>query len=200
MNSLSKKQQTKKKQLKDKKCRYQECRKPFTPWNGFQRCCSPLCAELDAKAQTEKKKQQEKRLALKEFNQADKSYMFQLAKQVIQKYARMRDYGNDCISCGKGYFDGQVHGGHFKPAGNNSAIVFNLWNINAQCAQCNSGSMKSGNVTLYEAGLRKKIGDTKVDWLLTQTQTKKHEIDYLQRLVKVFAKKTLIVKKRKGIK
>lgn len=200
MNSLSKKQQTKKKQLKDKLCRYQECRKPFTPWNGFVKCCSPYCAEQDAKIQIEKKKQQEKRAALKEFNQGDKSYMFQLAKQAMQKYARMRDYGLDCISCGKPYHKGQVHGGHLRPAGNYKQVCFNLWNINAQCAQCNAGHMGSGKVTEYEIGLIKKIGKEKVEWLKCQTGTKTYEIDYLKRLVKVFGKKILMVKKRKGIK
>lgn len=151
-------------------------------------------------AHNNKTRESQKRAAKKKQNQGDRKYMYQLAKTVMQKYARMRDYGKPCISCGIGYFENQIHGGHFRPAGMNSAVVFNLWNINAQCAQCNSGNMKSGNVTEYEIGLKKKIGEDKVEWLKSQTQTHRHELEYLHRLVKIFSKKTLMVKKRKGIK
>lgn len=201
MKPISKKQQTRKntskteKQKRLKKCRY--CSERNIPYGSIR----PFCYDNACiRAHNEKTRASEKRKAKQAHNQGDRKYMYQKAKGVMQKYARLRDWGEPCISCGIDYFKCQIHGGHFRPAGMNSAVVFNLWNINAQCAQCNSGNMKSGNVTEYEIGLIKKIGRDKVEWLKSQTQTHKHDIEYLSRLVKIFSKKILMVKRRKGIK
>lgn len=191
----SKARQVSKRKLKDKPCQYKGCKKPFKPVNGFHVCCSPLCATLNAQDKAEKKKKREAAAALKAFNQQDISYMKEKAQKTINKYARLRDYGKPCISCGVGYFKRQVHGGHFRSQGNNSAIRYNLWNINAQCAKCNTHEM--ANVSLdYEANLKAKIGEEKVEWLKSQTQAKKYDIEYLQRLDRIFMKRIRILEKR----
>lgn len=194
--SYSKAAQLKKHTLKDVKCQWKECRKPFTPMNGFHLCCTPNCAISNTQDKIAKKAAKEKRLALKAYNQQDKSYLMKKAQDEVNKYARYRDYGNPCISCGVSYFKAQIHGGHFMPAGNHSTIKFNTWNIHAQCAQCNGS--KSGNLTQYEINLRGKIGHEKVEWLKSQKQTRKFEVEYLQRIIAIFTKRNKILKSRKG--
>lgn len=201
MKPISKKQQTRKNTSKTekpkrlKKCHY--CGDRAIPYGSIL----PFCEKNECiYAHNNKCRAKKKRAAKREANQNDRKYMYQAAKKVMQKYARLRDWGKPCISCGIDYFKCQIHGGHFRPAGMNSAVVFNLWNINAQCAQCNSGNMKSGNVSEYRIGLINKIGEEKVVWLERQTQVVKHDVEYLNRLVKIFSKKILMVKKRKGIK
>jgi len=58
---------------------------------------------------------------------------------------------------------GQIHAGHWLESGNNPIIRYNENNINSQLAYCNT--YKGGDSGDYEANLRLKIGDRKVDQL-----------------------------------
>lgn len=180
------------KQKRLKKC--DSCKERSIPYGSMRKFCfKNECIE----AFNEKTRKRNKREAKKAFNQQDRSWLVSKADEQMQRYARYRDYGKPCISCGINYFKAQMHGGHFMPKGVNTAIRFNTWNIHAQCSQCNNS--KSGNLTQYEINLREKIGDEKVDWLKCQKHTHKHEIEYLQRLIKIFTKRNKILKSRKGI-
>lgn len=193
----SKASQLKKHTIRTKKCKNKGCGNEFIPVSRSHVCCSPYCAIKQVRNARDAKAAKEKRAALKAYRQQDKSYLMKKAQDEINKYARYRDYGKPCISCGVSYFKAQIHGGHFMAAGNNSAIKFNTYNIHAQCAQCNSS--KSGNLLQYEINLREKIGDKKVEWLKSQKQTKKYDVEYLQRIIKIFTKRNKILKSRKGI-
>lgn len=195
---FSKKAQTKKKaKSTERECAYSGCSEMFAPRNRQHKTHHWQCAMEYTKEVKAERAAKEKRAALKEFNQNDKSYMMNKAQKTMNKYARLRDYGKPCISCGCSYFKRQIHGGHFRPSGNNHAITFNLWNIHAQCAMCNKD--KSGNLTDYEPNLIAKIGQERVTWLKAQTQPKKYDIEYLQRLDRVFMKKIRMIEKRKNI-
>lgn len=119
----------------------------------------------------------------------------QECREIVQKIARLRDRNDGCISCHMGpNYGGQWHGSHFRPAGNNSAVQFNLWNIHKACAQCNL--FKGGNIAAYRPRLVEKIGADRVEWLESQTQTVKRDIAYLKRFKSVMGKKLRRMEKR----
>ena len=114
---------------------------------------------------------------------------------IVQKIARLRDRHDGCISCHMGAnYGGQWHGSHFRPAGNNSAVMFNLWNIHKACAQCNL--FKGGNISAYRPRLIEKIGLERVEWLESQTQVVKRDVGYLMRFKKVMGKRLRRMEKR----
>lgn len=80
-------------------------------------------------------------------------------QRLVNKYARLRDVNDGCISC-----TGKVEeGGHFWPMGSNSALRYNLDNINGQCTSCNR--YKHGNLLEYRLKLVAKIGEKRVKYL-----------------------------------
>jgi len=82
------------------------------------------------------------------------------AQQVFNKYIRTRDHGMNCISCGS---DKANQAGHWISVKQSSALRFNEWNVNLQCAGCNL--YLHGNQVMYRVGLVKKIGDRAVNEL-----------------------------------
>ena len=184
--------------MKTKKCKI--CKEPFIPVRPLQICCSPTCAmtharNKGAKATAEKYRREARtrRQAINDLRPT--SYYIRHAQSALNRYVRLRDKDQGCISCDKpSSWYGQWHASHFRPAGNNSAIRFNLWNIHKSCSICNN--WKSGNLAEYEPNLRVKIGDAKVDWLKSQTQSAKYNKEYLERLKKVFTKKANRLERR----
>lgn len=81
-------------------------------------------------------------------------------QRLVNKYCKLRDIKDGCISCDKGQSE---QGGHFWPMGSKSALRYNEWNINGQCVSCNK--FKHGNLLEYRERLVKKIGEDKVKWL-----------------------------------
>jgi len=121
---------------------------------------------------------------------------FNECKAIAQKYARVRDYADGCISCDKGAnWWGQWHGSHFRPAGNNKAVALNLWNIHKSCSECNNH--KSGNLVDYQDKLINKIGLDKVEWLKSQTHAYKFDVDYLKKYKRVIGKRLKRLEKAK---
>jgi hypothetical protein len=107
---------------------------------------------------------------------------------IANRYARVRDAKDGCISCDKpAGWNGQWHGSHYKSVGAASAIRLNLWNIHKACSVCNHHL--SGNIAAYKPRLIEKIGLEKVEWLESQTQLVKYDIEYLKRYKKVIGKR-----------
>jgi 5-methylcytosine-specific restriction endonuclease McrA len=79
------------------------------------------------------------------------------AQQVFNKYIRTRDEGMVCISCGS---DKANQAGHWISVKQSSALRYNEWNVNLQCAGCNL--YLHGNQVMYRVGLVKKIGEKAV--------------------------------------
>ena len=176
-----------KKTPRTKKCR--NCGKQFNPFSSIAVACSPKCAIDLVEERKEKVARRENKERKKAFYSKDMPLQLKLTEKVINKYARIRDKGKPCISCDKpDNGQHQRHASHYKSVGSNSALRFNLWNIHASCKQCNKDL--SGNIGEYTPRLIAKIGQDKYDWLLSQNQTVKYDVIYLQRLRKIFAKKT----------
>lgn len=174
-----------------KKCK--ACRQPFTPARPLQCACSPECAyklvkKANEKKASEAKKVERKRDAETRVRLKSRQKWLKEAEAVVNKYVRLRDANQPCISCDRpASWSGQWHASHFRSVGAASAVRFNLWNIHKACSICNNH--KSGNLSEYEPRLRLKIGDEKVDWLRAQNQVANYSIEYLSRLKQVMNRK-----------
>jgi hypothetical protein len=173
--------------MKKKKCK--NCLKMLIPSRPMQTTCGFECAiEYSNKPKNQKKYIIEKSRELKkEFKENDKSTLKELAQKLVNQYVRLRDLNKPCISCGYAGTERQIHAGHYKPAGNNQQLRYNTINIHSQCSICNNHL--SANLVNYRVALIKKIGLNKVEWLESNHEIKKYDVEYLQRLIKTFRKK-----------
>lgn len=134
-----------------KKCRY--CKELFLPYTTLQKYCTNIdclrvfVAELNSKE--EKKRQKERKEKL--MNLQD---YLKLAQQVFNKYIRLRDKDELCISCQKK--PKKVNAGHYYSQGGHSNVRFDEFNVHLQCEACNTHL--SGNLIEYGINLEKKIG------------------------------------------
>ena len=86
---------------------------------------------------------------------------------LTNKLAKIVNYRDDCISCGKDLAnEKQVDGGHWIAVGQCDAMRFNMMQIFRQCTNCNN--FLKGNQLEYERRLREIKGDEYVEYLLEQ--------------------------------
>jgi hypothetical protein len=97
-----------------------------------------------------------------------RSDYFNELQTVVNKFIRLRDKDEPCISCGR-FHSGQWHAGHYRSRGACPELRFNEDNIHKQCAPCNTH--KSGNQAEYRIRLIQKIGLARVEWLERQDHT-----------------------------
>lgn len=99
------------------------------------------------------------------------------AQAAFNKFIRLRDAGQPCISCGR-YHQGQNHAGHYKSVGSSPELRFDESNCHLQCAPCNNHL--SGNIANYRPNLVIKIGQEAVDRIEGPHEPKKYSIDDLK--------------------
>lgn len=172
---------------KEKTCKV--CKKKFTPERDFQVVCDYQCGIAYAKVLQEKreaKKKAEKRVALREFKSEHKPTLLQLAQTLVNKFIRLRDKDELCISCGHDFKNGrQAHAGHYIPRSRSSFLRFDEDNIHKQCSICNN--YLSGNVGAYRVNLIIKIGIDRVIYLEKhQNSLKKYTIQDLKDIIKKY--------------
>lgn len=146
---------------------------------------------------------QAKKLKVRRFMVSKPSTQEALAQKAFNKYIRVRDYGMPCISCGVRMdwerigtlTAGEVNAGHFKSVGAHRELRFNVFNVNAQCARCNS--YLSGNVSEYRVGLIEKYGLAIVEGLESYRGAKRFDAEYLARVKGIFSKRALRLQKRR---
>ena len=153
------------KEAKKKKCR--ECKKEFKPRSTTQFACSWECAILIAEAKKEndfKKKLKEERIKTKEMKRKliTPSEMKQKLQTIFNRFIRLRDQGNNCISCQKPLGE-KYHAGHLYSVGRFPELRFDDENTNGQCHWCNLHL--HGNGVLYRIGLENKIGKKRMNQL-----------------------------------
>jgi hypothetical protein len=166
------------KQPKPKPCGYSECGKLFVPQRPFQVTCSIACAR-----KYNEEKEVKKRVKQMESSLTKLSYYEQMAKQVFQKWVRLRDEKEGCISCYRKHSE-QFDGGHYMKAEIYSGVIFNEMNVNKQCCYCNGPHMH-GNLVEYRKGLVNKYGEEKVqelEVLANQTRNYKYTREELKEI------------------
>ena len=177
--------------MRQKRCKNPACGKRFDPIRPLQVVCCPACA-FAWSSQGKGKQAAEKvlRAATRERKAAAKPRSKWLAEcqAIANRYARLRDAKDGCISCDRpASWGGQWHGSHYRSVGAASAVRLNLWNIHKACSICNHHL--SGNIAAYKPRLIAKIGAEKVAWLEAQNQVVRYDIEYLKRYKRVMGKR-----------
>lgn len=185
-----------------------QCRKKFTAEEKAERRkIHPECINAYAEAEekrAERRDEKERKAKIKVERAVDRKKREKLkptskweaeCRAIVQAIARLRDKDDGCISCHmSANYGGVWHGSHFRSHGAASAVQFHLWNIHKACAQCNL--FKSGNIAAYRPRLVEKIGQEKVDWLMSQNQIVRHDVDYYKRFKAVMGRKLRRMEKK----
>jgi hypothetical protein len=101
------------------------------------------------------------------------------AQEVFNKYIRLRDFSQPCISCER-YHEGQYHAGHYRSVGSAPHLRFNEDNCHKQCAPCNNHL--SGNIVKYRPNLLIKIGVAALDTLESENKAQHYTIDEIKNI------------------
>jgi hypothetical protein len=175
--------------MKTRKCRY--CKSVFSPITTLQKnCFEPNCvAEWINEVKQKNWKKKKAKLKLDLMTVQD---YIKIAQQVFNKFIRLRDAGNVCISCQKKPL--KENAGHYWNANNHWNVRFNEDNVHLQCEHCNT--YLSGNLIEYQKNLIKKIGVEKYE-ILTQdsNKTRKFTIQELKEIIAGYKEKIKDLKK-----
>lgn len=99
-------------------------------------------------------------------------YWMKRAQAAVNKYVRLRDKDEPCISCGRMH-QGQWHAGHYLSVGSRPNLRFDAErNIFKQCQPCNVHL--SGNLLNYRVGLIERIGSDAVESLESDTEPRRY--------------------------
>jgi hypothetical protein len=169
--------------MKARKCKY--CKSTFEPVAFLQKnCFEPDCVTAWIQ-ETKEKAWQKKKAKLKADLMTIQDYV-KLAQQVFNKFIRLRDAGQNCISCNKKPL--KENAGHFYNANNHWNVRFNEFNVHLQCEYCNTHL--HGNLIEYRTNLINKIGVSKFLILEAESKkTRKFSIDELKDLITVYKAK-----------
>ena len=148
----------------------------------MQRVCSLDCAlsiASLAKAKRERKAVVDDKKATREKLDAMKprSDWAKEAQAAFNKWVRLRDAAQPCISCGR-HHQGQYHAGHYMSRGARPELAYEPLNCHKQCSPCNTHL--SGNIALYRQSLVREIGIEKVEWLEGPHELKHYSADDLK--------------------
>ena len=176
-----------------KKCSFCKTKQVIEITTPIYKFCSFECASSMASAvqikQNKKKAQAFNRETrrLKESIKPKTKWLAELQAQV-NKYVRLRDINDGCISCDKASdWVGQWHCGHYFSRGHSSSLRFNLWNMHKQCSVCNNHL--SGNIGEYTPKLIDKIGMTRYKHLEShKSDIASYDIEWVKRAIKVAKK------------
>ena len=131
-----------------------------------------------AKAAKERKAKQEHRKRKQALK--SRSEWLKEAQAIFNKYIRLRDVDQPCISCQR-HHQGQYHAGHYLTVGARPELRFNPKNCSKQCSACNLHL--SGNLINYRINLIKKIGLEEVEKLEGPHEPLKLSIEEIKELI-----------------
>jgi len=184
------------------KCKF--CKQPASQKFGLNYFCDTECAYKQARATqankaakdaSEQRKRDREWLA----NNKKRSELIAEAQRWFNKFIRLRDADENCISCGMPEWEviagtpiHQVGGiwdaGHYLSRGAYPELRFDEANCHKQCKRCNGGSGKfsAKNKTVtqrYRVNLILKIGQAEVDRLEGPQEPLKLTIPEIQELI-----------------
>lgn len=165
--------------------RCKNCKEKFEPIRFNQKyCLNKMCVDAwvqEAKVKNWKKKKKKMQEDLETVQDLVKA-----AQLVFNKFIRMRDKDELCISCKQ--IPKKVNAGHFYNANNHWNVRFDEDNVHVQCERCNS--YLSGNLIEYRQNLLTKIGLERFGQLEAKARvTRKFTKDELKELIKKYKKK-----------
>lgn len=161
------------------------CNEQFTAYRTTDKYCY-VCSKTEQALKNLAKIKKEKVRKAKEELLTTSDYI-KLAQQVFNKWIRIRDKDQNCISCGS-QLGRKYDAGHFWSAGSHSNVRFNENNVHAQCVACNQH--KHGNLIAYQKGLIAKIGEENYAELEYRAHiTHFWDKEELKELIKIYKKK-----------
>jgi len=165
--------------------RCKHCKEKFEPIKFLQKyCLKDECLRVfvaDVKEKTWKKTKAKAKLDLMTL-----SDYLKLTQQIFNKYIRLRDKHELCISCQKP--PKKQNAGHYFSSGGHSNVRFDEDNVHLQCEHCNT--FLSGNLLNYQIEIEKRIGAKKLIELQAKAQVvKKWSIDELKEIMVIYKKK-----------
>jgi hypothetical protein len=162
--------------------RCKHCKQKFEPIKFLQKyCLNDECVRVwveSEKAKQWKVKKQKMKNDLETVQELIK------ATQIIfNKYIRLRDKGQVCISCQKKPL--KENCGHFFNANNHWNVRFSELNCHLQCEHCNT--YLSGNLIEYQRNLIHKIGIENYNELEAEARkTRKFTKDELKEIINIY--------------
>jgi len=138
---------------------------------------------IEKSAQVRKK---ESRRRKREFYNNDIKTRRDAAVKWFNRYIRLRDSGEPCISCGDILY-GKYDAGHFITAGSCTALRFDERNCYAQCVRCNH--WLSGNRVAYRENLIAKFGQELVEYLEGPQPTINITVDWYREIEETYKAK-----------
>lgn len=162
------------------------CRAEYFPKYKTQTTClDPICRKESKRQHAIKRADRRETKARKE--KLKKPSEWKRDAQVwFNKFIRIRDEAEPCISCQR-HHNGQYHAGHFRTVKAAPELRFNELNCHKQCSVCNNHL--SGNLLKYRANLINKTDLATVEWLEGKHEPLKLTIDEIKELIKVYQKK-----------
>ena len=149
------------------KCK--NCKQIFNPVKENQKYCFEREC-LNVWIKTEKEKQwKERKKQMKEDLKSVTDYTRE-AQKLVNKYVRLRDIDNGCISCEADLIH-KHDAGHYFSAFGYPSVRFDEDNVNSQCVYCNKHN--HGSLIEYQKGLIKKIGQERFNQL--ELKASKHK-------------------------
>ena len=115
------------------------------------------------------------------------------AQAEFNKFIRLRDADQPCISCGR-FHSGQYHAGHYLTVGAKPELRFDEDNCHKQCAPCNNHL--SGNLVSYRVSLINKIGIERVERLEGPHDLPNWTIEQIQEIRKHYRQKWQALEKK----
>jgi len=172
------------------RCKY--CKSKFEV-KHFNRkfCYEDNCIQMATKdilktSNEVKRKEWAKRKAKKKESLKTKQTYVKELQVIFNRFIRLRDKDEPCISCGK-KLGVKYDAGHYRSAGGSPELRFEENNVHAQCVYCNQHL--HGNLINYRLGLINRYGLAVVDWLEIQHEPKHYSIDELKELKEYYKQK-----------
>lgn len=154
------------------KCKFCGERKPLSEIQVRMpyvcRACIPLYFEENKekvlkKAASDVRKKERQRLNKKKEELMTLSDWLKIAQRYFNKFIRLRDKDEPCISCGAYVKGASGHASHFKAVGSAPSLRFDEGNCFKSCVQCNY--FKGGHLAEYRRRLIEKVGIEEVERL-----------------------------------
>ena len=149
-------------------------------------------SKIRAKAAQEAKKViKARKQAIKSLSQLHKE-----AQPEFNRFIRLRDKGQPCISCQR-HHTGQYHAGHYRSVGAFPELRYVENNVHLQCSVCNTH--RSGNGIDYRINLVKKIGLAAVEELEGPHKPAKYTREAILLIKAMYKAKVKILRVSKGV-
>ena len=159
------------------------CKKKYIRTELTQKVCSVACALQRVNKTNQEEFARHTRDLKRKYYDTDRKHLTKKAQVVFNRYIRLRDEEQGCISCGKRN-DGKMDAGHYKARGSYPSLRFEPLNCHMQCVQCNK--FQSGNLANYRLRLIDKVGLAKVEWLEGQHPQRLPAIEELKEIYKYY--------------